>query len=542
MNSPFVHLHNHTEYSVLDGACRIGEMIERCQEYHMDACGISDHGNLFGVLDFFLGCKKAGIKPIIGAELYVARGPRMDKSARTPSASYDHILLMCKDEVGYHNLCRLSTKGYLEGYHYKPRVDDEILAEYHEGLIASSACLGGEIPRLVMNDDMDGANAAIRKYVEIFGRDNFYIEIMDHGMPEERRVNPVLVELAAHNGLKVIATNDSHYLDKSDAEAHDALLCIQTNAMVDDENRFRFPTHEFYFRSGEEMQALFPQWPEAIANTREIAERCNLELPLHKKLIPEFKPPAGRDKIEYLHELVKKGLEDRYHGKPSQVHLDRAAFELGVFEQMGFVDYFLVTWDFINYSRRNGIPVGPGRGSGAGSLVAYALEITNIDPIRYGLLFERFLNPERVTMPDLDLDFCYRRREEVIEYIRQKYGANNVSQIITFGRMLAKNVIRNVARVLAMPYADADRLAKLVPDELKIKLKDALGKEPELKQLVSSDPQVERLWKLATRLEGIVGNCGTHAAGVVICDQPLTDHVALFKAPSSEVVATQVEM
>ncbi len=542
MKSMFVHLHNHSEYSVLDGALKIAEMLARCKQFGMDACAITDHGALFGVVEFFLACKQAEIKPIIGCELYVARGRRDDKSARTPSASYDHLLVLCENETGYHNLCRLTSRGYLEGYHYKPRVDDELLAQYHDGLIASSACLCGKIPRHVLNDDLDGADATIQKYIDIFGRDNFLIEIMDHGMPDERRVNPVLVELAERHGLMVIASNDCHYLDKADAKVHDALLCIQTNAGIEDSDRFRFPTEEFYFRSPDEMRDLFPQWPEALANTAEIADRCNLELPFDKHLIPQFAPPEGISKRDYLRKLAQIGLEDRYDGHPSPEHLERVHFELDVIETMGFVDYFLVVWDFVARAREKGIPVGPGRGSGAGSLVAYALGITNIDPIRYGLLFERFLNPERVTMPDLDLDFCYIRREEVIEYIRQKYGKDNVSQIITFGRMLAKQVIRNVGRVLAMPYADVDRIAKLIPDELKISLADAMARQPELKQLIGEDPDVARLWQLATRLEGLIGNCGTHAAGVVICDQPLTDHVALFKAPGSDVVATQVGM
>ena len=542
MKASFVHLHNHTEYSVLDGACRVREMLERCGQYGMTACAITDHGSLFGVIDFYLSCKKAGIKPIIGCELYVARGSRHERKARTASAAYDHLLLLCENETGYHNLCRLSSKGYLEGFHYKPRVDEDLLREHHEGLIAGSACLGGEIPRHLMNDDVEAADEAARKYIEIFGRENFLIEIMDHDMPEERRVNPSLVELARRHDLMLVATNDSHYLDKADAKAHDALLCIQTNSNLDDEARFRFPTEQFYFRSSEEMKEVFREWPEAVTNTVEVAQRCNVELPLGRRLIPEFIPPDGITKKDYLRKLVSLGLEDRYDGNVPDEHRKRAEFELGVIESMDFVDYFLVVGDFIAHARKEGIPVGPGRGSGAGSLVAFALAITNIDPMRYGLLFERFLNPERVSMPDFDLDFCYRRREEIIEYIHNKYGKDNVSQIITFGRMLAKQVVRNVGRVLGMPYGDVDRIAKLIPDELKITLKKAIDREPELKRSVEEDPEVGRLWKLALRLEGIIGTCGTHAAGVIVCDQPLTDHVALFKAPGSDVVASQVEM
>lgn len=542
MSAGFVHLHVHTDYSVLDGACKVQDVIKRCQEYGMRACAITDHGSLFGVVDFYSSAKKAGIKPIIGSELYLARGSRFDKSARSQGESYWHIVLLCENTEGYHNLCRLSTIGYLEGHHYRPRVDDESLAKYNEGLIATSACLGGEIPQALLRDDWEAAERSLGKYLDIFGKDRFYIEVMDHGMPDEQRVNPMLVELARKHGLKVIATNDCHYLDKADAEAHEALLCVQTANTLQDENRFKFPTDEFHFRSPDEMRERFRDYPEALANTEELANRCNCEVPLGLRLVPKYNPPDGLTKEEYLRKLIQLGLEDRYEGNPAPEYLKRAEFELGVIEHMGFVDYFLVVWDVVNHARSKGIPVGPGRGSAAGSLVAYSLGITNLDPIRYGLLFERFLNPERVSMPDIDLDFCYRRREEVIEYVREKFGQQNVSQIITFGRMLAKQVVRNVARVMGMSYGDADRIAKLIPDELKMTLDEAIKREPELKHLVETDPEIGRLWRLATRLEGTIGNCGTHAAGVVICDEPLTNHVALFKASNSEVVATQVEM
>ena len=542
MKDDFVHLHVHTEYSVLDGACRPNELIARCGEYGMHACAITDHGVLFGAVSFYQKALAAGIKPIIGSELYVARGSRFDKSARSSGEAYYHLVLLCENEEGYHNLCRLSAIGYLEGHHYKPRVDDEVLAKYSGGLIALSACLGGQLPQCILRDDEDAAKETIDKYVAMFGRENFCIEIMDHGMPDERHINPVLADLAKRHGLMLVATNDCHYLDKEDAEAHEALLCIQTGSTLDDERRFKFPTREFYFRSPEEMRELFAQWPEAVSNARKLADRCNVELPLNKHLVPKYEPPEGLVKEAYLRKLVHLGLEARYDGNPSPEHVERADYELGVIEKMGYVDYFLVVWNLVAKARSLGIPVGPGRGSAAGSLVAYALEITNIDPIRYSLLFERFLNPERVSMPDVDLDFCYRRREELIEYCREEYGKDNVSQIITFGRMLAKNVIRNVGRVLGMSYGDVDRIAKLVPEELKITLNRAAGMEPELKNLVETDPDVGRLWRLALRLEGIIGNCGTHAAGVVICDEPLTDHVSLYKAAGSDVVATQAEM
>ena len=540
MSSGFVHLHVHTEYSVLDGASRINELLERCHDYGMKSLAITDHGSLFGVLEFYEQANKQGIKPIIGCELYVAKGHRTEKQGRGGEA-YNHFLLLCENETGYHNLCKLSSYGYLEGFHFKPRVDLELLAQYREGLIATSACLAGEIPQLLLDGATDQANEAIKKYVEIYGADNFLIELQDHGLPEQQKINPLLAELAEHHGLMMVASNDCHYVDKDDADAHEALLCIQTNGQLDSEDHFRFPTQEFYLRSAEEMREKFAEWPEAVSNTEKVAARCNVELPLGQHLIPEYVPPAGFEKPDYLRRLVHDGLKERY-GEPSQDLIDRAEFELGVIESMGFVDYFLVVWDLIAHARQENIPTGPGRGSGAGSLVAFALKITNIDPIKYKLLFERFLNPERVSMPDFDLDFCYIRREEMIDYVREKYGVDNVSQIITFGRMLAKNVVRNVGRVLGMSYGEVDRIAKLIPDELKITLKDALERESELQRLVREDPQIERLWRLASRLEGTIGNCGTHAAGVVICDEPLMEYVPLFKAAGSDVVATQFEM
>ncbi|HEX2972714.1 MAG TPA: DNA polymerase III subunit alpha [Tepidisphaeraceae bacterium] len=539
--SGFVHLHVHTDYSVLDGACKVYEIVDRCKEYGMRACAMTDHGNIFGAVAFYQAAKKAGIKPIIGCELYVAPKSRFDKTPKSQGDAYYHLVVLCKNVEGYHNLCRLSTIGYLEGHHYRPRVDDEVLAKYSGGLIAMSACLGGQIPHLLLYEDFEAAEKAVEKYIGIFGRENFMIELMDHGMPDERKVNPLLIQLADRHNLRLVATNDCHYLDKTDSEAHEALLCIQTQTNLQDEKRFKFPTTEFYFRSPEEMREVFADLPKAIANTEEVADMCDLDIPLDNHLVPKYKTPDGSPKSEYLRKQVQEGLKKLF-GTPEQKYIDRAEFELGVIERMGFVDYFLVVWDLIHHARSVGIPVGPGRGSGAGSLVAYALRITNLDPIKYNLLFERFLNPERISMPDFDLDFCYRRREEMIEYVRVKYGDANVCQIITFGKMMARQAIRNVGRVMGMSYGDVDRIAKLIPEELNIKLKDAIEREPELKNAVDTDPDVGRLWKLATRLEGTIGSCGTHAAGVVICDEPLTDHVALFKASNSDVVATQLEM
>ncbi|HEX72402.1 MAG TPA: DNA polymerase III subunit alpha, partial [Candidatus Hydrogenedentes bacterium] len=542
MSSDFVHLHVHSDYSILDGLNTLPQLLDRCEKLGMDACALTDHGNLFGAVEFYKTAKGRGIKPIIGSELYVAPVHRAEKSANAAGAPYHHMVLLCENETGYHNLCRLSTIGYLEGFYHRPRVDDELLAQYHEGLIATSGCVGGRIPQAILNENLDAAHASVRKYMDIFGKDNFLIEIMDHGLPEERRVNPVLIEMAKQYGLTLVATNDAHYLDREDFEAHEVLLCAQTQTTMEDPNRFRFQTDEFYFRSQQEMERLFASCPEAVRNTRRIAERCNAEIPLNQSFIPKFVPPEGRSKEAYLHDLVMEGLHRRYGAPVPPGILERARFELRVIEEMKFVDYFLVVWDLIRYAREAGIPVGPGRGSGAGSIVAYALQITNIDPIRYNLLFERFLNPDRISMPDFDIDFCYNRRDEMIKYARDRYGADNVSQIITFGRMLARQVIRNVGRVLAMPYGEVDRIAKLIPEELKITLKSALEKEPDLRRIIAEDPQVARLWRLAERLEGTINNCGTHAAGVVICDQPLTEHIALFKAANSDTVCTQVEM
>jgi len=547
LSTSFVHLHTHSEYSVLDGVSKVGDLIERCQRYGMRACALTDHGAMFGAIDFYTAAKKKGIKPILGCELYMAKGGRTEKSGRSSGASNNHFLMLCENEEGYHNLCRLSSLGYLEGFHYKPRIDLDLLHKYKSGLIATSSCLAGEIPQFILNDDMDSANAAVEKYIQILGRDNFLMEIQEHGLPEDKKVNPLVAELAEKHGLLLVATNDCHYTDKDDAEAHEVLLAVQTGATLDQEDRFKFPSDEFYFCSGDEMKQKFPDYPEAISNTEKVAARCNVELNLDNHLIPEFVPPEGVSKDDYLETLVADGLRFRYGDSPSEEYTERAKFELGVIEQMGFVDYFLVVWDLINFARETGVPVGPGRGSGAGSIVAYALKITNIDPMRYQLLFERFLNPERVSMPDFDIDFCYNRRQEIIDYTREKYGADNVCQIITFGRMLAKQVVRNVGRVMGMSYGDVDTVAKLIPegageDGKPITLAEARTREKDLDRLIRESGDLEKLWGYADRLEGTIGNCGTHAAGVVICSEPLMDHVPLYKASNSDVVATQFEM
>lgn len=542
MSNDFVHLHVHSHYSLLDGLTKPEPLLKKCAEYGMDACALTDHGNLFGLLEFYTKAKKYDVKPILGCEVYVSPTDRFDKSGKSSKEASNHLLLLCENEAGYHNLCKLSSLAHLEGWHYKPRVDMALLEEYKEGLIACSACLNGRIPSLLLANKYEEAEQALDQYIGIFGRDNFCIEMMNHGMPEEEKVNPLLWELAEKYKLTAIATNDSHYLEREDAEAHEVLLCLQTKKNMDDPGRMRFPNDEFYFRTQEDMMGRFARWPDAVTNTKRIAERCNATIPMDLGLIPNYPVPEGYTQESYLWELVNEGLEKRYGTPLPQVVMERVQYEMGVIVRMKFVDYFLVVWDLVHFARKAGIPVGPGRGSGAGCLVAYALWITNLDPIHYNLLFERFLNPERVSMPDFDVDFCIRNRDKLIEYSRQKYGAECVSQIGTFGRMLAKNVVRNVARTLGMPVYEANRIATLIPNELNITLEKAAEKEPELRRLIEDEKHIARLWQLALRLEGTINSYGTHAAGVVLCDHPLTDHIALFKAANSDVVTTQTEM
>jgi len=543
MAHDFVHLHVHSDYSILDGACRVDELLERCTQYGMRACALTDHGALFGAVTFFLEAQKRGIKPIVGSELYVAPTNRFDRSARSSGESNHHFLLLCENLTGYRNLCRLSSLGYLEGFHYRPRVDDELLQQHHEGLIATSGCLAARIPSLIVAGKEAEAEQHALRYAELFGKENFFLELQDHGITEQHRVNEVLVRWAGKHGLRLIATNDCHYLDRTDAEAHDVLLCVQTNAKVADERRMRFSGTQFYFKSPEEMAALFKDYPEALRNTLEIAERCQLNIPMKQPLYPKYRDvPEGVSKRDYLWGLVEQGLRQRYGDPPPASYVERAAYEVDIITRTDFVDYFLVVWDLIRYAREQGIPVGPGRGSGAGSIVAYALRITNVDPMRYGLFFERFLNPDRISPPDFDIDFCYNRRDEMIAYVRRRYGDDKVCQIITFGKMLARKVLRDVGRVLDVPLPTVDRITKLLPEGPKEALEKALAESPEVKQLVDTDPEIAKMWKLAERLEGTISTCGTHAAGVVISDQPLMDHIPLFKAPGSDVVTTQYEM
>ena len=553
-HADFVHLHLHTEYSLLDGAISIDNLVKKAVELRMPAVAVTDHGNLFSVIDFYQKALKAGVKPIIGCEIYVAPGSRFDKTAlslqKDEEYSNYHLILLARNKQGYRNLVKLVTAAYLEGFYRKPRIDKDLLRQHHDGLIGLSACLGGEIPALLLQGRYEDARAASLEYRRILGEENYYFELQDNGIPEQEQVNRELVKLSKDTGIPVVATNDCHYLDMEDHKAHDALLCIQTGKIVREPNRLKFSSETFYMKTPEEMKKAFSYIPEAISNTIRIAERCNLELELGKYHLPHFPVPAGYDLNTYMADLARTGLDKRFteieeiRGSGS---VDRDAYrkrlesEIQMIEQMGFSGYFLIVWDFIHYAKEHGIPVGPGRGSAAGSLVAYSLRITDLDPIPYNLLFERFLNPERISMPDIDVDFCQDRRDEVIKYVTERYGQDHVTQIITYGTMMAKGVIRDVGRVLDIPYAEADKIAKLVPNKLNITLKEAMEQEPKLKELTKRDPRMAELMEIALGLEGQVRHASKHAAGVVISQEPLTEYLPLFKTPKDE-ITTQFDM
>jgi DNA polymerase-3 subunit alpha len=534
-HADFVHLHLHTQFSLLDGACRIKELITQAVEYKMPAIAMTDHGNMFGAVEFYEEAKKQGIKPIIGCEVYIAPKSRFDKSESMTEGS-NHFILLARDEEGYHNLTKLVSVAYLQGYYYRPRIDKEILSKYSKGLFGSTACLKGEIPCLITENRFNDALKAADEFSSIFGKDNFYLEIQENFIPEQRVVNEGILKIAKELSLPLVATNDVHYLKKTSAHSHEALLCIQTQTTLDDPNHMRFQTNEFYFKNPQEMKELFKYAPEAIRNTVEIAGRCNVTLEFGKPHLPQYTPPGGKSKEEFLRELCQEGLKKRYGSSVTQDILDRLEHEFQIISYMGFVSYFLIVWDFIHYAKGRGIPVGPGRGSAAGSLVSYLLGITELDPLKYKLLFERFLNPERVGLPDIDIDFCFERRQEVIDYVTQKYGKENVAQIITFGTMLARAVIRDVGRVMAVPYADVDRIAKLVPAELGITLEDAL-KTDELRNLYATNLQVKELIDTAKDLEGLSRHASVHAAGVVISDKPLDDYIPLCKLDEDQVTS-----
>ena len=525
----FTHLHVHTEYSLLDGSSKIKELPARAKELGMDSLAITDHGVMYGVIDFYRACRAAGIKPIIGCEVYVAPGSRFDKEAVGQGDDrYYHLVLIAENNTGYANLMKIVSRGFTEGFYYKPRVDYEVLTKYHEGIIALSACLAGEVARDITRNNYEEAKKAALHYQEIFGEGNFFLELQDHGIPAQRLVNQELMRMSRETGIELVCTNDIHYTFADDAEAHDLLLCLQTGKKVTDEDRMRYEGGQYYCKSPEEMAVLFPYAPQALENTHKIADRCNVEIEFGHTKLPKYEVPDGYDSWTYLLHLCNEGLVKRY-GDKAELHRERLDYELGVIKTMGYVDYFLIVWDFINYAKQNGIAVGPGRGSGAGSIVAYSLAITDIDPIRYNLLFERFLNPERVSMPDIDVDFCFERRQEVIDYVVGKYGKDKVVQIVTFGTLAAKAVIRDVGRVLDMPYADVDRVAKLVPNELGITLDKALSGSQDFKALYDNDPEVKHLVDMARRLEGLPRNTSMHAAGVVICQKAADEFVPLSR-------------
>ena len=533
----FAHLHLHTEYSLLDGANRIGPLLDRIQELGMDACAVTDHGAMYGVVDFYTEAKKRGIHPVLGCEVYVC--PDMDE--RNPSAgmrSFNHLILLCETQEGYENLTRLVSESWTRGFYYRPRCDMALLRKYSRGLIASSACLSGRLPRLLLDGNFEAACEHAREMQSIFGAGNYFIEIMDHGLPEERRVLPLLAKVSRETGIPMLATNDCHYLRKEDADAQEILMCIQTGKTLDDENRMRQDTRELYVKSEAEMLALFPEYADAVARTEEVARRCRVDFTFGVTKLPRF-PTEGETSEEMLRRLCGEGLRRRYPDLPEEA-AERLRYELDVIVRMGYVDYFLIVWDFIRYARSQGIVVGPGRGSGAGSIVAYCLEITQLDPLRYNLLFERFLNPERVSMPDIDVDFCYERRQEVIDYVARKYGADHVSQIITFGTMSARAVVRDVGRALGYPYQEVDQISKSIPFELNMTLERALTLSQELAKRYREEPKVRRLIDVSRTLEGLPRHASTHAAGVLITDRPVTDYVPLQR--NDDVITTQFPM
>lgn len=547
MASQFVHLHVHTQFSLLDGANQIGPLIQQIKSFGQPALAITDHGNMFGAIEFYRKAKELGVKPIIGCEAYMAPGSRLNKdSSQLAHNDYYHLILLARNLTGYQNLIKLVSKAYLEGFYYKPRMDKEILKEYHEGLIALSGCLSGEIPYLIGQKEMDRAVAVAGEFREIFGKDHFYLEVQANGLDHQRTANAGLIEIHKKLGIPLAGTNDCHYLKKEDSRPHDLMLCLQTGKTISDPNRLKFDTDQLYVKSTEEIDSAFVEFPGAVSNTCKIADHCDLELALNKTYLPQYRLPEGfKDRETYLEHLTLDGLNARLKERPSTIPAATYEFrlreELMVICSMGFAGYFLIVWDIIRFARSRGIPVGPGRGSAAGSLVAYALRITDLDPLVYTLLFERFLNPERVSLPDIDMDFCMDRRGEVINYVVEKYGSDHVAQIITFGTLGAKAAIRDVGRVLEMPYAEADKVAKLVPNQLNITLQHALETEPRLRDLVDTDAKVKELMSIAQSLEGLARHASTHAAGIVISDEPLTNHVPLYRGANDEIV-TQYSM
>ncbi len=530
----FTHLHVHTEYSLLDGSNKIKEYVKRVKELGMDSAAITDHGVMYGVIDFYKAAKEAGIKPVIGCEVYVAPNSRFDKETVGGEDRYYHLVLLAENNTGYQNLTKIVSRGFTEGYYYRPRVDMEVLQEFHEGIIALSACLAGEVQRYIQKGMIEEAKKTARKYEDCFGKGNFFLELQDHGIPAQKMVNTALLNISKELDIPLVVTNDVHYTYAEDEKSHDILLCLQTGKKLADEDRMRYEGGQYYVKSEEEMKGLFPYAWEAVENTQRIADRCNVEIEFGVYKVPHYDVPDGQDSWEFLNELCDKGLKQRYPEDDGTLR-ERMDYELDIIKTMGFVDYFLIVWDYINYCRENGIAVGPGRGSAAGSIVSYCLKITDIDPIKYNLLFERFLNPERVSMPDIDVDFCFERRQEVIEYVGRKYGADKVVQIVTFGTMAAKGVIRDVGRVMDLPYAYVDSIAKMVPKELNITIDKALEINPEFKSLYMGDEQVHELIDMAKRLEGLPRHTSTHAAGVVICPDSAEEFVPLSRGADGSI-------
>ena len=543
----FTHLHVHTEYSLLDGSNKIKEYVKRVKELGMDSAAITDHGVMYGVIDFYKEAKAAGINPILGCEVYVAPNSRFDKELTGGEDRYYHLVLLAENNTGYANLMKIVSRGFTEGYYYKPRVDMEVLEQFHEGIIALSACLAGEVQRYIVKGLIDEAKKAALKYEACFGKGNYFLELQDHGIPEQRTVNAALLKMSKELDIPLVATNDVHYTYAEDEKPHDILLCIQTGKKLADEDRMRYEGGQYYVKSEEEMKALFPYAWEAVENTQRIADRCHVDIEFGVTKLPHFEVPEGYDSWTYLNKLCYDGLYERYgvqpasEGQPRDRLLERLDYELNVIRTMGYVDYFLIVWDFINYAKSNDIMVGPGRGSAAGSIVSYCLKITNIDPIKYNLLFERFLNPERVSMPDIDIDFCFERRQEVIDYVGRKYGADKVVQIVTFGTMAAKGVIRDVGRVMDLPYAYVDSIAKMIPNELNITIDRALTINPELRKMYEQDEQVKTLIDMSRRLEGLPRHTSMHAAGVVICSKPAEEFVPLSRGSDGS-ITTQFTM
>jgi DNA polymerase-3 subunit alpha len=543
----FCHLHTHTEWSLLDGSNKVKEYVKRVKELGMTSAAITDHGVMYGVIDFYEECLAQGIKPVLGCEVYVAPGSRFDREAGAGDDRYYHLILLAENNKGYENLSKIVSHSFLEGYYYRPRVDMELLRQYHEGIIASSACLAGEIARDIVRGDIDAAKKTALKYNDCFGQGNFFLELQDHGYPDQKKVNTALLSISKELGIPLIATNDCHYTYAEDAEAHDILLCIQTGKKLSDENRMRYPGGQFYVKSEDEMRTIFAYAPEAIENTQKIADRCNVAIEFGKTKLPHYDVPEGYDSWTYLNMLCEKGMAERYPDdeKTGGKVRERLNYELGVIRTMGYVDYFLIVWDYINFAREHGIGVGPGRGSAAGSVVSYCLHITNLDPIKYDLIFERFLNPERVSMPDIDVDFAFERRQEVINYVTQKYGPDRVVQIITFGTLQAKGVIRDVGRVMDLPYSFCDSIARMVPNELGITLDKALKMNPDMRKSYETDDRVKKLIDMARRLEGLPRHTSVHAAGVVICSRPAEDLVPLSLAqdgsPTTQFTMTTIE-